>query len=84
MSTRVFGGEYYNQAPWSNRVMLIGHPGPALWISPRNQSRTAIDTYNPDRIKEINEPLGHHVGDRRAAGHWDSRVARPDFYDFAR
>jgi len=36
--------------------MLIGHPGPALWISPRNQSRTGINTHNPDRFKEVNEP----------------------------
>jgi len=46
------------------RTLLMDRLQQALSISQRNQSRTGVLFLDLDRFKEINDRLGHHVGDQ--------------------
>jgi diguanylate cyclase (GGDEF)-like protein/PAS domain S-box-containing protein len=46
-----------------NRILLMDRLEQALAISQRNQSKTAVVFMDLDHFKEINDNLGHHVGD---------------------
>jgi diguanylate cyclase (GGDEF)-like protein/PAS domain S-box-containing protein len=47
-----------------NRTLLMDRLQQALSISQRNQTRTGVLFLDLDRFKEINDRLGHHVGDQ--------------------
>jgi diguanylate cyclase (GGDEF)-like protein/PAS domain S-box-containing protein len=46
-----------------NRILLMDRLEQALAISQRNQSKTSVIFMDLDHFKEINDSLGHHVGD---------------------
>jgi len=46
-----------------NRILLMDRLEQALAISQRNQSKTGVIFMDLDNFKEVNDKLGHHVGD---------------------
>ncbi len=46
-----------------NRILLMDRLEQALAISQRNHSKTSVIFMDLDHFKEINDNLGHHVGD---------------------
>jgi diguanylate cyclase (GGDEF)-like protein/PAS domain S-box-containing protein len=46
-----------------NRILLMDRLEQALAISQRNHSKTSVIFMDLDHFKEINDSLGHHVGD---------------------
>ncbi len=46
-----------------NRVLLMDRLEHSIAMSARNQSRTGVIFVDLDHFKEINDTLGHHVGD---------------------
>ncbi len=46
-----------------NRILLMDRLEQALAVSQRNQTKTAVIFMDLDHFKEINDNLGHHVGD---------------------
>jgi diguanylate cyclase (GGDEF)-like protein/PAS domain S-box-containing protein len=46
-----------------NRILLMDRLEQALAISQRNQSKTGVVFMDLDNFKEVNDSLGHHVGD---------------------
>ena len=46
-----------------NRILLMDRLEQALAVSQRNQSKTAVIFMDLDHFKDINDNLGHHVGD---------------------
>ncbi|HVY06827.1 MAG TPA: diguanylate cyclase [Burkholderiales bacterium] len=46
-----------------NRILLMDRLEQALAISQRNHSKTSVIFMDLDHFKEINDTLGHHVGD---------------------
>ena len=46
-----------------NRILLMDRLEQALAISQRNQSKTGVIFIDLDNFKEVNDKLGHHVGD---------------------
>lgn len=46
-----------------NRILLMDRLDQALAISQRNHSKTSVIFMDLDHFKEINDSLGHHVGD---------------------
>ena len=47
-----------------NRILLIDRLEQALAVSQRNQSRTGVMYMDLDHFKDVNDRLGHHVGDQ--------------------
>lgn len=47
-----------------NRILLIDRLEQALAVSQRNHSRTGVMFMDLDHFKDVNDRLGHHVGDR--------------------
>ncbi len=46
-----------------NRILLMDRLEQALAISQRNHSKTSVIFMDLDHFKEINDSLGHHIGD---------------------
>ena len=46
-----------------NRILLMDRLDQALAISQRNHSKTSVIFMDLDHFKEINDSIGHHVGD---------------------
>jgi diguanylate cyclase (GGDEF)-like protein/PAS domain S-box-containing protein len=46
-----------------NRILLMDRLEQALAISQRNQSKTGVIFMDLDNFKDVNDKLGHHVGD---------------------
>lgn len=47
-----------------NRILLFDRLEQALAVSQRNRSRTGVMFMDLDHFKEVNDRLGHHVGDQ--------------------
>jgi len=47
-----------------NRILLIDRLEQALAVSQRNHSRTGVMFLDLDHFKDVNDRLGHHIGDQ--------------------